>query len=58
MLCLSRKCGESLVIIHDGEELAITINEIHGETVELGCAGPMSFVILRAELTPREEPQP
>lgn len=55
MLCLSRKCGESLVIIHDGEELAITVNEIRGETVELGCAGPRSFVVLRAELTQKEE---
>lgn len=47
MLVLSRKCGEAIQI---GENIFLTILEVHGNRVVIGLKCPPSVPILRAEL--------
>jgi len=55
MLALSRKLGEKVTIIHDGEKMEFTVFEIrHGGTVRLSFDAPKSYRIVRSELRIRE----
>jgi len=47
MLVLSRKPGEQLKI---GNDITVTILEIHGRTVRVGVQAPGNVRILRGEL--------
>jgi carbon storage regulator len=47
MLVLSRKPGEQLKI---GNNITLTVLEIHGRTVKLGISAPRDVPVLRAEL--------
>ena len=47
MLVLSRKQGETL---HIGENITITVLEVHGRVMKLGIEAPGSVKILRGEL--------
>jgi carbon storage regulator len=48
MLVLSRKPGEKLQI---GENITVTVLEVHGRVVRLGIDAPGSIRVLRGELT-------
>lgn len=50
MLVLNRKVGERLVI---GPNIVVTILEIRGSTVKLGCEAPLSVPIDREEVSSR-----
>jgi carbon storage regulator len=52
MLYLSRKIGESIVI--DGR-VEITVVEVRGRKVKLGCRFPPEVSVLRRELIERDE---
>jgi carbon storage regulator len=47
MLVLSRKSGQKL---HIGDNITITVLEVHGRVMRLGIEAPQSVRILRAEL--------
>jgi len=47
MLVLSRTKGESIVI---GDDVTVTVVEVHGNRVRLGIAAPDGVRILRREL--------
>jgi carbon storage regulator len=47
VLVLSRKRGESIVI---GNDVRVTILEVHGERVKLGFAAPAELPIHREEI--------
>ncbi len=56
MLVLSRKRGEVIVI---GEDITVTVLEVRGDRVKLGCAAPAETPIHRKELHLRmEDPLP
>jgi carbon storage regulator len=48
MLVLSRKAGEKLMI---GPNIVLTVLELHGGCVKLGCEAPQEIPIRRAEIT-------
>jgi carbon storage regulator len=50
MLVLSRKVGERVLI---GEQIAITIVRINGQSVRLGIDAPSDMVVVREELAQR-----
>lgn len=55
MLVLSRKAGQKLQI---GENITITILEVHGNTVRVGIEAPRDIRVLRGELDAwQEQPQ-
>ena len=47
MLVLSRKRGEKTVI---GNEITVTVLEVHGDRVKLGFTGPAEVPIHREEI--------
>jgi carbon storage regulator len=47
MLYITRKKGESIIINND---ITISIVEVHGNKVKLGCSFPENSTILRSEL--------
>jgi carbon storage regulator len=47
MLVLSRRQGERVII---GQEIEVTVLEIHGNRVKLGVRGPADVPICREEL--------
>ena len=53
MLVLKRKVGEVIFI---GEEITVTVIEVHGNKVRLGIQAPSSVGILRSELVVDVEP--
>jgi carbon storage regulator len=60
MLVLSRKAGERLVI---GGNIVVTVLEVRGNVVKLGCEAPASVPIHRHEIARRlaldvESPRP
>lgn len=60
MLVLSRKAGERLTI---GSEIVVTVLEIRGDSVRLGCQAPADLPIHRFEvpgsqIAPSAEPPP
>lgn len=55
MLILSRKAGQKLQI---GDNVSITILEVHGNTVRVGIEAPREIRVLRGELESwQSEPQ-
>ncbi len=50
MLVLSRKPGEAVVI---GDNVEVTVLEVHGDRVKLGLRGPAEVPIRREELCRR-----
>ncbi|HEU5382550.1 MAG TPA: carbon storage regulator [Ktedonobacteraceae bacterium] len=54
MLVLRRASGQHLII---AGTIRLTILKIKGQQVKLGIEAPPDVVILRGELTPREEDQ-
>jgi carbon storage regulator len=54
MLVLSRKPGQKL---HIGDNITITVLEVHGRVMRLGIEAPHSVRILRAELEDWHEPE-
>lgn len=52
MLVLSRKAGERLVI---GPNIVVTVLEVRGNVVKLGCQAPASVPIHREEVARRLE---
>ena len=50
MLVLSRKAGERLVI---GPNIVVTVLEVRGNVVKLGCEAPSEVPIHREEVTRR-----
>ncbi|MGH7140825.1 MAG: carbon storage regulator [Pirellulales bacterium] len=54
MLVLSRKAGERLVI---GPNIVITVLEVRGNLVKLGCIAPASVPIHREEVARRMDDQ-
>ena len=55
MLVLSRKAGQKLQI---GDNVTITILEVHGNTVRVGIEAPRAIRVLRGELDSwQEQPQ-
>jgi len=51
MLVLSRRKGESIVI---GDQMRVTVVEIHGRRVRLAIDAPAEVKVLRAELVDEE----
>ncbi len=47
MLVLNRKRGEALMI---GENVEVTVLQVHGDRVKLGFRGPIDVSIHRAEV--------
>ncbi len=47
MLILSRRIGETL---HLGDNITVTVQQIHGNYVKLGVQAPDDVIILRDEL--------
>jgi carbon storage regulator len=50
MLVLSRKPGEAIVI---GDNIEVTVLEVHGDRVKLGLCGPAEVPIRRDEVQRR-----
>jgi carbon storage regulator len=50
MLVLSRKAGERLMI---GPNIVVTVLEVRGNVVKLGCVAPMEVPIHREEVRQR-----
>ena len=50
MLVLSRKAGERLII---GPNIVLTVLEIRGSVVKLGCDAPLTIPIRREKLAQR-----
>ena len=50
MLVLSRKAGEQIVI---GPNIVVTVLEVRGKLVKLGCEAPNSVPIHREEISRR-----
>lgn len=55
MLVLSRKSGERLVI---GPNIVVTVLEVRGNVVKLGCQAPPCVPIHREEVSRRLEAEP
>ncbi len=55
MLVLSRKAGQKLQI---GDNVTITILEVHGNTVRVGIEAPRDIRVLRGELDAWQEQPP
>lgn len=64
MLVLNRKLGERLMI---GPNIVVTVLEVRGNTVKLGCEAPLDVPVHREEvsrrltqsaLAPREDESP
>ena len=53
MLVLSRKRDESIII---GDQIRITIVQVHGSRVKLGIEAPDSIKIYRSELIDPQQP--
>lgn len=49
-LVLSRKVGQSIGIIHDGEPMALTVLKVEGDKVRIMFTAPLSYRIVRGEL--------
>lgn len=47
MLVLTRKAGEK---VHIGDDIIVTVLEVHGHRVRLGIEAPAAVPVLRAEL--------
>jgi carbon storage regulator len=47
MLVLTRREGETIVI---GDDIRITVNDVHGDRVRLGVQAPKTILIDRAEV--------
>jgi carbon storage regulator len=54
MLVLSRKQGEKL---HIGDNITITVLEVHGHVMKLGIEAPRQVRVLRGELQCWNEPE-
>lgn len=48
MLVLSRKPGETIQI---GEEVTLTVLEVHGSRIRIGITAPDHITVMRGELT-------
>lgn len=55
MLALTRKSHEKIIVIHNGEELEITLLTVSGNRIQLGFTGSKSFNIIREEVRHNEE---
>ena len=55
MLVLSRREHERIRL---GDSIVVTVVRVAGDKVRLGIEAPPDVVVLRDELTPREEPPP
>lgn len=55
MLVLSRKSGERLVI---GPNIIVTVLEVRGNVVKLGCEAPLNVPIHREEVSRRLQDEP
>lgn len=51
MLILSRRVGETIMI---GEDIQVTILNLHGGQVRVGVAAPLHIVVDRAEIAQRK----
>ena len=51
MLILNRKCGDKIMI---GDDITVTVREIHGDYVRLGVEAPEDVRIVREEVRQRE----
>jgi carbon storage regulator CsrA len=54
MLVLSRKPGQKLQI---GDDITITVLEVHGQVLRLGIEAPRDVRVLRAELQDWHRPE-
>lgn len=52
MLVLSRKAGERLLI---GPNIVVTVLDVHGSAVKLGCEAPRTVSIRRAEIAEQSD---
>lgn len=55
MLILTRKCAQSIIILHD---IKITVLGIDGDRVKIGIEAPKWIPIMRQELLERGSVQP
>ena len=55
MLVLSRREHERIRL---GDSIVVTVVRLTGDKVRLGIEAPPDVVVLRDELTPRQEPGP
>lgn len=55
MLVISRKAGERIVI---GPNIVITVLEVRGNVVKLGCEAPTSLPIYRQEMVRQANDSP
>lgn len=53
MLVVTREVGEALRI---GDEITVTVLDVHGGYVRIGIAAPKEVLILRGELRERGKP--
>ena len=54
MLILTRKCGESIAI---GNDIRVSILEIHGSSVRVGIQAPKNIAVHREEIYSRVQEQ-
>lgn len=52
MLVLTRKVGDKIKVIHNGEELEVCLVNINGKQVKIGFGGNKSFDIKRDDYEP------
>lgn len=50
MLCLTRKCGESVIIKHPDGDIRIVIRHVKGTVVGVGVEAPQTVRVIRSEL--------
>jgi carbon storage regulator len=55
MLVLSRREHERIRL---GDSIVVTVVRLAGDKVRLGIEAPADVVVLRDELTPRDQPRP
>ena len=54
MLVLTRRINERIVI---GDDIVVTVLEVHGEQVRLGIDAPRSVKVFREEVLQRDQTQ-
>ncbi len=52
MLILTRNIGQ---VIHIGNDITVTVLDVHGSQVRLGIAAPREVVVDRAEVAERKK---
>lgn len=56
MLIIARRRGQKILI---GDDIEITVTDVHRSSVKLGIRAPRTLQVLRAELLePEEKPPP